>query len=203
MRPCAASRTRAPHRRRQRPILVDDRPEVGAVEQLHRDVRPVVEAAGRKDLDDVGMTDRRDGAPLAHEALPQLGAIAMLLREDLDRDLAIEARVDAFEDLAHGARAELSLDAISTKDRPRRRVRHGVILSNLGRLRALARAKPSRRAGLCRSVDHDIRQSRSARDEQDRRCTGSLSSMTSRPGAPQCDLRGRRAVDGRVRLRID
>ena len=55
---------------------------------------------------DVGMIELRDRAGLAVEALAELRIGGERVRENLDRDRAIEARVARLVDLAHAAGAE-------------------------------------------------------------------------------------------------
>src|SRR6202012_2349628 len=97
-------------------------------------------------LDDVRVADRGDGAALADEASAQLGRVAVLLAEDLDRDAAIEAGVDALQDIAHLARTDGPLDAVRAECRPRLRIRHGEILLQRVRYRRPSLPTSARRS---------------------------------------------------------
>ena len=56
---------------------------------------------------DVWMGEPRQGARFAVEAFAELRVGGESFRQDLDRHRAIQARVSAFVDLAHAARADL------------------------------------------------------------------------------------------------
>jgi len=66
----------------------------------------------RVDRDDVRVVERSDGLGLALEALPALRVRCHARREDLQRDLAVQARVLGLEDLAHAADADLAEHAV-------------------------------------------------------------------------------------------
>jgi hypothetical protein len=61
---------------------------------------------------DVRMAEGREHLRLALEALPDLGVVRDVVRENLDGDRAVEAGVARFVDLAHTARAQRGKDFI-------------------------------------------------------------------------------------------
>ena len=65
--------------------------------------------------DDVGVVERGNGAGFTLKAGAQLGAGCALLAENLDGDIAVEARVAGAIHLAHAAYSECGLDLIDAK----------------------------------------------------------------------------------------
>src|SRR6185503_15032517 len=66
--------------------------------------------------DDVRMRELRDGAGLAPEALDVLLVLAVLGVEDLQRDVALEERVERAVDGRHPAGADDVLQLVATAD---------------------------------------------------------------------------------------
>src|SRR5690606_37313688 len=87
-------------------VLLHHAAEVDPVEQLHGDVRALIELAGGEHLDHVRVADCRHRARLAHEAGAQLVVLAVPLAEDLDGDLPVEIDVHAAHHVAHRAGAD-------------------------------------------------------------------------------------------------
>ena len=75
------------------------------------------------DLADVRVIQRRDGARLLLEAADAVGVGVTPGRQNLDCDVAAEARVMRAVDLAHSAPAEECHDVVRAKARPRRQHR--------------------------------------------------------------------------------
>ena len=91
----------------------DVRAEVLAGEELHDEIgAPVGENAGVEDLDDVRRFDVRRGERLALEPAHHLLVRGVLRLEDLDRDLPLDADVDALEHLAPRALADDADDLV-------------------------------------------------------------------------------------------
>ena len=61
---------------------------------------------------DVGMIQRRNRAGFALEALPGLGILREMRRENLDRNRAVQPPIERAIDLAHAARTQRTLDFI-------------------------------------------------------------------------------------------
>ena len=66
--------------------------------------------------DDVRMVELRDGARLAPEALELVGVRGDLAVHELDRDLALEHRVEGAIDRRHAAGADLGIQAIPPRE---------------------------------------------------------------------------------------
>ena len=101
---------------RQRPAADAGASSVLAVEQLHDDERLALVLADVVDRADVRMVQRRGGARLALEALERLRVARQLARQELERDLAAEARVLGAVDDTHAAAAEPVEDAVVGED---------------------------------------------------------------------------------------
>ena len=76
--------------------------------ELHDDVLAVgrLVEAEVEDLDDVGVHEPRDGQRLAPEARDELAVVGEVLGQQLDGDVALEARVEGAHDGRHAADAE-------------------------------------------------------------------------------------------------
>ena len=83
-----------------------------ALEILHDEERGAVLLAHVVQRADVRMIELRDRAGLAIEALAELRVGREGVRENLDRDRAIEPRVAGFVDLAHPAGADERQDFV-------------------------------------------------------------------------------------------
>src|SRR3989449_1624847 len=91
---------------RQRVVPTDDRAQVAAVHQLHRDEELVLGFAEVVDRDDVGVLQHAGGARLAQEALTDVGGAAHLGGEELEGDVAPQDGVVGLPHDAHGALAD-------------------------------------------------------------------------------------------------
>jgi len=80
--------------------------------QLHRQEDTVVVFLDRVDHHDVRMTQRRDRLGLAHEALTSLWLGDVLVRQDLERNLALELQILRQIHLAHAALAQRFDDTV-------------------------------------------------------------------------------------------
>ena len=94
----------------KRPFGREQRLEVRAVDEPHREVELAARLAGLVDRYDVGVLDAREAARLAHEALARDGIVRALWRDHLDRRDAIERRLPSAIHDAHAAAAELRLE---------------------------------------------------------------------------------------------
>ena len=115
-------RARIPRVRERRPL-----------HQLHHQGERAVALLDTVDLRDVGMVECRQRLRLALEARPPLGIRGQQIRQDLDRDVAIELDVARAIDLAHSAFADLGLDPVMTEKG-----------TDHGRVRLSATARPRR-----------------------------------------------------------
>jgi hypothetical protein len=71
--------------------------------------------------------DRRDRHRLATEALARLRVRGHLLRQQLDRDLPLEARVPSTIDDAHSSTAERRQDLVRSESSTRRKSWHAAV----------------------------------------------------------------------------
>ena len=94
---------------------------------LHHEKERLAVLANLEDLADVGVIDRRDRHRLATEALARLRVRGRLLRQQLDRDLAPEARVESTIDDAHSSSAERRQDLVRSKSSSRRKSWHDAV----------------------------------------------------------------------------
>ena len=91
--------------------LGDERTQVGAVDEAHRDEELAVGRAGAEDRDDVGVVDGSGVSRLGFEAPLELRVAGEPWRDDLERDRPVEALVAGEIDDAHTALAEAPDDA--------------------------------------------------------------------------------------------
>ncbi len=91
-------------------------PQGMAFEQLRDDVGSAVVRADIVDGEDVRVVQGAGGARLLLEAAEMPG-IGDLLGEDLDRDVALQARVTGAVDLAHAPRGEQLHDLVRAESR--------------------------------------------------------------------------------------
>ena len=92
--------------------------ELLALDVLHHDVREIAFGAEVVHLHDVGMVEPRHGAHFALEAQGNLACRSLVerAREDgLDRHPAVERRIEAVVNQAHGAFAEHAPDAVAAE----------------------------------------------------------------------------------------
>ena len=83
-----------------------------ALDERHRVERQPVRVARRMDRHDVRMRQRRDGLDLALEPL-DADTLGEFRRQDLDHDLALEARLLGHKDLGHPSATEFALDDVA------------------------------------------------------------------------------------------
>jgi hypothetical protein len=92
--------------------------ELLALDVLHHDVRELAFGAEVVHLHDMGMVEPRHGAHFALEAhgIVARGRLVDRARQDgLDRDPAVEARVQSVVDQSHGAFPEHPLDLVAAE----------------------------------------------------------------------------------------
>ena len=95
----------------QRPAR-EPRREVLPGDELHGDEARAPDLVDAVDVREVRMVQRRQRLRLALEAPQQLVGVGQLLGQDLDRYLALEARVPGAVDLAHPPGAEWAEDLV-------------------------------------------------------------------------------------------
>ena len=93
---------------RQRAAALDELLQVLAVDELEDDELLPVLLAAVDHRDDVRMRELRDCARLAPEAVDVLLVLAVVLVQDLQRDVPLEQRVEGAVDGRHAARARPS-----------------------------------------------------------------------------------------------
>ena len=81
-------------------------PQRLAFEQLHDRKRLIADECQLVNREDAGMRERRHRTRLALEAAAHVRIGGQMLREDLDRDVALESQVTRAVHLAHAAAAE-------------------------------------------------------------------------------------------------
>src|SRR6185295_6959432 len=101
---------------RQRAAAFDELLQVVALDELEDDELLPVLLAAIDHRDDVRMRELRDRARLAPEALDVLLVLAVLFMEDLQRDVALEQRVEGAMDGRHSAGADDVLQLVATAD---------------------------------------------------------------------------------------
>jgi hypothetical protein len=97
------------------PELAQDLRAARPVDVLHDDVlaaRALVRAEV-VDLDDVRVDEARDGQRLAPEARDEVAVLGEVLGEELDRDVALQARVEGELDGRHATDAEAAFEAVA------------------------------------------------------------------------------------------
>ena len=115
--------------RGQDPLLAQDRGEVLALDELHDDVRARRVVAEVEHGDDVRVVERRGGLCLVAEAGEEVGVLAVLGPQELDRDVALELGVAGAVDRGHAALPEqLDQPVPSAEDASRCRSRCGRLL---------------------------------------------------------------------------
>ncbi len=147
-----------------RSALADEAAERRADDVLHREVEPAVRLADVVDRDDVRMAERRDGARLAEEARRELAGdrggsesppsagLAPLIGDDddLERDRALEPRVEGPVDLAHAALTHEAADLVRSDEVSG--LQHGGA-ARLRRVRVIARTSTGETASAAGSPD--------------------------------------------------
>ena len=105
---------------REAPALVQHRPQVDALEQLHHVERaPVGQIVELEDVDDARVLDHVDGARFLHEARDHLRRRRELPAQHLDRGAPAEDPVLRLVDGAAAAGGELLLQDVGAGQRPR------------------------------------------------------------------------------------
>jgi hypothetical protein len=116
----------------KRSVTAQKRAKVGAGDVAHRDVEELPEFARLVDRDDVRMVERRSELRLAEEPLAKGIVFTQLRREELQRNLSLQAKIVCAVDDAHPAApedalevvlAEVRSDAVLRQDRHAARVR--------------------------------------------------------------------------------
>jgi hypothetical protein len=102
-------------------------PEIISASVTPKEKERVAVLANLEDLADVGVIDRRNRHRLATEALPRLRVSGRRLRQQLDRDLALEARVQSAIDHAHSSRTERRQDLVRSESSTRRKSWHDAV----------------------------------------------------------------------------
>ena len=98
--------------RGQATVDADERAEVDALHERHRDVERPVVFARVLHRDDVGVLDAGGHARFAREPRAEVRALAQLGRDDLEGGRAVERYVVGEVDDAHAAAADLRLHAV-------------------------------------------------------------------------------------------
>ena len=98
---------------RQPAVAADAVLERLALDVLEDDVRAAVVLAGVDHADDVRVVELGDRARLAAEALELVGVRGDLAVHELDRDLALEHRVEGAVDRRHAAGADLGVEPVA------------------------------------------------------------------------------------------
>jgi hypothetical protein len=96
----------------QRALLPDDRAQVPADDEPHRQVEHAVRLAGGVDGNDVQVVNGGDSARLPDEPLAELRVVGERGREDLQRDGPAEGLVPRAEDDCHPSGADLRLHPV-------------------------------------------------------------------------------------------
>ena len=104
---------------RQRAVLLDERREVAAVDELHDEILDVAGLARVVGGDDVRMLEPGGGVHFALEALDGRFVFHRGGRHHLQRDDALHPPMLGLVDLAHAAGADLGEDHVVAHDQPR------------------------------------------------------------------------------------
>lgn len=86
-----------------------------ASDVLHHEEEPVAVFANLEQLADIGVIDRRDRHCLPTEAFARVPVCGRFLGQQLDRDLALEARVESAIDDAHSSGTERRQDLVRSQ----------------------------------------------------------------------------------------
>jgi hypothetical protein len=100
--------------------------EAGSVDELHDEEGDAAVLAHVVHGDDVGVVQRGRGTRLAHEALARVGRRGRI-RQDLDRDVAVQVEIARAVDDPHPAASELAVEAVASP-------KHGAWPDQRGRL---------------------------------------------------------------------
>lgn len=108
--------------RLQRSLLLQQRLQVGAFDEAHRDHEPTVQLTRVIDRHHIRMLERRRELRFRQEPLPEALVPGELRRDQLQRNVALQARVVGLVDNPHPAPAEERLDPIAEELRSDPRV---------------------------------------------------------------------------------
>ena len=108
----------------ERAAAADERAQVVAGDEAHRDVGDAVVLARRVHRDHVRMLDARRGARLAQEPLADVVVVEQLRRDHLQRDDPLELELDRAVDHAHPAATDQRLDPVAGHHRAGRELPH-------------------------------------------------------------------------------
>ena len=111
--------------RGERSVAAEDRRQVLALDDLHDQVRPGFALAEVEHGHDVGVVERCGSACLVAESGEEVGVLAELRSQQLDRHVAIELRIAGAVDGGHPALAEQLHQAVPAAER-RPDLGHGV-----------------------------------------------------------------------------
>jgi hypothetical protein len=107
------SRCTRPRSWGERPFLGEQRLQVVAVDETHRDVQHAVGLARLVDRDHVRVVERGCELGLAQEPLPEPLVLGELRRQELEGDIALQARVMGAVDDAHATASDERLDPVA------------------------------------------------------------------------------------------
>ncbi len=93
--------------------LLEPRLQVDTLDVAHDDEQDAVGFSGFVDRDDVRVIDRRRKMGLAFEPLAEAGVVCELRRQDLERHVALETRLNGAVDDAHAAPTDQPLDPVA------------------------------------------------------------------------------------------
>ncbi len=99
--------------RRQRALLVDQRPDIPALHVAHRDKQHPGGLAGLEDRDDMRVIDGRSRSRLPDEPLPECLVAGKLGGQDLKRYPPVKPGIVRAEDNGHPAPADLLLKPVA------------------------------------------------------------------------------------------
>src|SRR5207244_219808 len=102
--------------------LADRRVQVGALDELRRDVEQTAVLARAEDRDHVGVPDRGGQARLALEARPEALVARELARDHLQSDGSLERDVSGPVHDPHAAAARETFDPVAGNLRPERKL---------------------------------------------------------------------------------
>ena len=109
----------------QRPVLAQQRRQIGAPHVAHRDEEMPVDLAGLIDRDDPGVIDRRRQPRLRQEPCAKPCVLREMPGQQLERHVATQPHVQRPIDDAHPAAAQKRLQAVTPQLRPDTGNRHG------------------------------------------------------------------------------
>ena len=102
-------------RHRERARLLEQLVQVGALDELGRDVEAVLVLSLFVDLDHVRRVEGRQHPCLTEKAGPERRLVRELGRQELQCDRSVEARLASLEHRPHAALADAGDDAVTTE----------------------------------------------------------------------------------------